>query len=134
MSLWQIGTEDPHELRLLVEAERRRDRGVVRPRTAYTAPRTPTEERIAQVFGDVLGVERVGVEDDFFALGGHSLLATKVIARVRTAFRANAPLEWMIEAPTVEGLARRVDGALEDESAPLEEEQPMPQVVAAPEA
>jgi amino acid adenylation domain-containing protein len=134
MSLWQIGTEDPHELRLLVEAERRRDRGVVRPRTAYTAPRTPTEERIAQVFGDVLGVERVGVEDDFFALGGHSLLATKVIARVRTAFRANAPLEWMIEAPTVEGLARRVDGALEDEYPLLEDEQPMPQVVAAAEA
>ncbi len=131
---WQMGAEDPDELRLLIEKESRNERGLEANQTAYTSPRSPTEDSVAKVFAQVLGLERVGVEDDFFALGGQSLLATQVIARLRTAFRVNAPLEWIIEAATVERLAQRIDRALEDGSGSAEDFEALPQVVSAPDA
>ncbi|HEY2737616.1 MAG TPA: AMP-binding protein, partial [Thermoanaerobaculia bacterium] len=70
-----------------------------------TAPRTPTEELVAGIFTAVLGLQRVGVEESFFALGGHSLLATQVTSRVRTLFGAEMPVRVVFETPTVEGLA-----------------------------
>ena len=57
-----------------------------RSAAAYVAPRTPVEESVAAIWAEVLGLERVGVEDDFFALGGHSLLATQIVAQVRSDF------------------------------------------------
>ncbi len=77
----------------------------------YAAPRTPAEEMLADIWAEVLGVERVGVHDGFFELGGHSLLATRVIARVRQAFGAEVPLRALFEHPTVAGLALRVQSA-----------------------
>jgi acyl carrier protein len=78
----------------------------------FVAPRTPTEELLAEKWSEVLKVERVGVHDNFFALGGHSLLATQVISRLREAFGIALPLRSLFERPTVAGLAEQIDTLL----------------------
>ncbi|MBZ5721324.1 MAG: amino acid adenylation domain-containing protein, partial [Acidobacteriia bacterium] len=80
-----------------------------RPELQYVAPRNSTEEQIAGIWSEVLRVPQIGIRDDFFALGGHSLLATQVVSRLRQAFAAELPLRAVFEAPTVEGLAVRVE-------------------------
>jgi amino acid adenylation domain-containing protein len=70
-------------------------------------PRTSLEELILRIFSDVLKVQNLGIQDDFFAdLGGHSLLATKAIARMRELLRIEVPLQTLFEAPTVERIAK----------------------------
>jgi amino acid adenylation domain-containing protein len=81
----------------------------------HIAPRGPTEELIAGIWAEVLGVRRVGSTDDFFALGGHSLLATQVAARIRRVFGVALPLRRLFEASTVTGLATAVDGAVAEQ-------------------
>jgi amino acid adenylation domain-containing protein len=71
----------------------------------WVAPRTPLEEVLAGMWGEVLGVERVGVHDDFFALGGHSLLATELVAAMRETLELDVPLRSFFAARTVAGLA-----------------------------
>ncbi|HEX2080623.1 MAG TPA: amino acid adenylation domain-containing protein [Longimicrobium sp.] len=77
----------------------------------YVAPRTPTEARLAEVWAEVLGIDRVGAEDSFFDLGGHSLRAAQVITRVRDALGVELPLSALFDAPTVAALAARVEAA-----------------------
>ncbi|MFP2895292.1 amino acid adenylation domain-containing protein [Corallococcus sp. 4LFB] len=79
------------------------------PASRYEAPRTPVEQRLAELWRDVLGVERVGVTDSFFELGGHSLLAVQVMSRIRVTFGVDLPLRALFEHPNVEALARALE-------------------------
>jgi acyl carrier protein len=75
---------------------------------AYVAPRDCVEERLARVWGDVLGLEQVGIHDNFFELGGHSLLATRIISGIRDELRVELPLRRIFEMPTIAQLAQEV--------------------------
>jgi acyl carrier protein len=87
----------------------------------YVAPHSPLEETVAAIWADVLGVEKVGVEDDFFALGGHSLLATQVVAQVRSDFAVELPLHSLFTCPTVKSLSAEIMRLMgdDDETAEL---------------
>jgi amino acid adenylation domain-containing protein len=76
---------------------------------AYEAPRSPVEEVVARIWAEVLGVDEVGVHDNFFALGGHSLQATQVISRLQDVFELELPLRHLFESPTVAGLAKKME-------------------------
>ncbi|WP_062992878.1 non-ribosomal peptide synthetase [Nocardia anaemiae] len=71
----------------------------------FRAPITPTQEVVAAVFAEVLGIERVGLDDDYFELGGNSLLATRVVARINEALDTNVAVRDLFETSTVAGLA-----------------------------
>jgi acyl carrier protein len=72
-------------------------------------PRTETEKMVASIWTELLGVEGVGVEDDFFDLGGQSMTAVGLVARLRTAFDLNIELATLFERPTIAGLAEAID-------------------------
>jgi amino acid adenylation domain-containing protein len=77
---------------------------------AYEAPRSVLEEALADYWSEALGLERVGVNDNFFDLGGHSLLATRLVSRIREDFQIEVPVRALFEAPTVARFAKRMAG------------------------
>ena len=79
------------------------------PHTGFTPPTTQTETVLARIWAEVLGLERIGVEEDFFALGGHSLLAMQIAARVREALGAELGVRELFGARTIARLAARIE-------------------------
>ena len=71
----------------------------------YQPPRTPTEQTLVAIWGEVLKLEKLGIHDNFFDLGGHSLLATQIVSRIRSNFSIDLPLRHLFEAPTVAEMA-----------------------------
>ncbi|WP_055557518.1 non-ribosomal peptide synthetase, partial [Streptomyces sp. NBRC 110028] len=80
------------------------------PATARRAPRVAREEQLHDLFCEVLGVDRIGIDDSFFDLGGHSLLATRLVSRVRAVLDGEVSVRTLFEAPTVAALAQRLGG------------------------
>src|SRR5207302_6942021 len=80
-------------------------------------PRGPVEELVAATWCEVLGLERVDAHDSFFDLGGHSLLAAQAISRLRQAFGVELQLRDLFAAPTVAGLAERIEAVRRQQAA-----------------
>ena len=87
---------------------------------AFVAPRTPVEEQVAEIWAQVLGLDQVGIHDNFFALGGHSLSATQIISRVRNAFQVEVALRGVFERPTVAEFAALITYQLAAKTEPAE--------------
>jgi len=75
----------------------------------YIAPRTPTEEKLAEIWQQALGVDRIGITDSYEDLGGSSLTAAVIFVEIEKAFTVKIAMSELVEAPTVEELARRID-------------------------
>ncbi len=89
----------------------------------YVAPRTATEKILASIWADLLGMEKIGVEDDFFELGGHSLLAAQMSFTVQKKFNLKLSLKMLLEKPTIAAQARLIDdGESDDVAMDLESE------------
>jgi polyketide synthase PksJ len=101
--------------------------------TPFVAPRDALEERLAALWGEMLGIAGVGVKDDLFELGGHSLLGTQILARVRQSFGVEIALSRLFQAPTVAGLADavRAAGGVADRTAEVRPDAAPPALVVA---
>jgi acyl carrier protein len=99
--------------------------GEAHPRPAlavpYAAPRTPTEQAIAEVWQQAFGIDRIGVDDDFFDLAGSSLLAIQIVTRLTAVLEVELPMTSLLESPTVGELAVRVEAARQPPAADLAE-------------
>ncbi|TXS41852.1 non-ribosomal peptide synthetase, partial [Streptomyces sp. OR43] len=96
----------------------------------YVAPEGATAQLLAGIWEQVLGVDGIGADDDFFGIGGHSLLATQVISRVREVFGTEVPLSALFDRPTVRGLAEAIDasgtGVTVSPVTPADRDEPLP--------
>jgi amino acid adenylation domain-containing protein len=88
------------------------------PKKTFAAPRTSVEKKLAAIWGQLLGVEQVGIHDDFFEQGGHSLLAVRLVSRVRSAFHLELPIRSLFQVPTVAGLAQVIENTRDSGGGP----------------
>jgi amino acid adenylation domain-containing protein len=96
--------------------------GVQREQT-YVAPRNPTEELVAQIWMELLGLPRIGIHEHFFTLGGHSLLVIRVLSRLRETFQVEIPLQRFFERPTIAALCEAIEEIMLAEIMDLSEEE-----------
>ncbi|HEY0078548.1 MAG TPA: amino acid adenylation domain-containing protein [Pyrinomonadaceae bacterium] len=108
-----------------VERKRLPAPGAERPEmdAAYVAPQTPTEERLASVWSQLLSVRQIGTHDNFFELGGDSLLATQLMSQVRSIFQVEFPLAHLFQHPTLVELAALVEEAIIEQMDDLTDEE-----------
>lgn len=95
----------------------------------YVAPRSTTEQQLALIWSDVLGVKRVGIHDDFFELGGHSLMAAQLVSRVTDSLQVGMPLRRLFDTPNIADLAEYIDAlkwALQSHNGQAPTDQPDP--------
>ncbi|MFL0660621.1 amino acid adenylation domain-containing protein [Cylindrospermopsis raciborskii UAM/DH-MRr] len=85
------------------------DRDLTINQQSLVLPKTPTEQKLSQLWMDVLGIDKIGVTEDFFHLGGHSLLATKLVSRIREEFNVALPLRSIFEYSTIARLGDEID-------------------------
>ncbi|MDQ2679117.1 MAG: SDR family NAD(P)-dependent oxidoreductase [Actinomycetota bacterium] len=78
----------------------------------YLEPRNDVEEQLVTMWQDLLGIDQIGVRDDFFDLGGHSLIAVRLFAQVKRTFSVDFPISLLVEAPTIEAVAARIGAAM----------------------
>ncbi len=76
---------------------------------AIAQPTSPTEQKLANIWADLLGLKNVGIDDNFFQLGGHSLLATQLTSRIRDTFNVELPLQKVFETPQIAPLAKAIE-------------------------
>jgi len=87
----------------------------------YVAPRTPMEEVLAEIWAEVLRIERVGVHDSFFDLGGHSLLIMHLLARIQATFNLEISIRTVFSMPTLEALAGEAERRIHEYVATMPE-------------
>src|SRR5215217_2743367 len=97
-----------------IRAQRTERRELEESLESFIAPRTAMEARVAEIWAPLLGVKRVGAEDNFFERGGHSLLVMQVASRLRETLGRDVPVRMLFEAPTVSALASRLDELVKD--------------------
>jgi acyl transferase domain-containing protein/thioesterase domain-containing protein/acyl carrier protein len=99
----------------VVAAPAKAEQGFGRPQmdSDYVAPETEVERRLAGFWQELLGLDKVGVEDSFFDLGGHSLIAVRLFAMVRKAFQVDLPISVLFEAPTIRKIAALIPAQTE---------------------
>ncbi len=90
----------------------------------YVAPRTATEQRLAEIWAAALGMDRVGVEDAYHDLGGDSFLATVIVAMIQEAFAIRTPKAVLVRTPTITRLAAEIDRLRAGDPGPAEGGEP----------
>jgi amino acid adenylation domain-containing protein len=98
-----LDMSDPEQVLKAIENRKRRARPELEAK--FVAPSDPIHKQLAKIWIEVLGIEQVGIHDNFFKLGGNSILATQLLARVHDSFQVELPLRSIFEAPTVAGLS-----------------------------
>ncbi|MFN7525191.1 MAG: phosphopantetheine-binding protein, partial [Aphanizomenon sp.] len=79
----------------------------------YILPRNPLEQKLAEIWCQVLGLEKVSVEENFFNLGGHSLATIQIISRIRETLKIDLPLQYLFTEPTIAGLTKIINQLLQ---------------------
>jgi acyl carrier protein len=87
---------------------------VLTKKKAYVAPSTPTQQVLVTIWTEILKVDPISIDDNFFDLGGHSLMATQVVSRIREHFSVEIALRVIFETPTIQGIALAVEMAKEN--------------------